>query len=98
RGRQIGRGARRPAKPQPAGPTAYVVQVLVTKDLAKAQQVLAQLRGGGYPASMANLEQGGATLYRVRVGPFADKARAQKIGEEMKTRYKLEAWVRTDTP
>jgi DedD protein len=86
-----------PVPSVPAG-SVYVVQVLVTKDPAKARQVIAQLKGAGYPASLATFEQGGATLSRVKVGPYRERARAQAIGNEIKTKLKLEAWVRAEAP
>jgi DedD protein len=88
-----------PARPAGAGAeSVYVVQILVTKDPAKARQVIAQLKGAGYPASLATFEQGGATLSRVKVGPYRERARAQAIGNEIKTKLKLEAWVRAEAP
>lgn len=95
-----------PAEPAPAAPAGaageagaaaggevFVVQVLSTRDQEKARQTLSWLRDGGYPASLSTTEQGGQLMYRVRVGPYADRSAADRMADEVRRKFKLDTWV-----
>jgi cell division protein FtsN len=66
-----------PVAPQAGG---FTIQVGAFKDAASAEQVVAHLRGKGFPSYQIrseSLEKG--VWYRVRVGAFKDRATAQSM-------------------
>jgi DedD protein len=83
------------AKP-PAAPVkgGLAVQVGAFGSVATARKLVDDLKGDGYSAYVAPLSKGGKTLYRVRVGPVADRAAADKLAAQLKGR-KLPATVVT---
>jgi DedD protein len=70
------------------------VQVGAFGSAATARKLVEQLNGDGFSAYVAPLAKGGKTLYRVRVGPVADRAAADKLAAQLKAR-KLPATVVT---
>ncbi|HEX4952091.1 MAG TPA: SPOR domain-containing protein [Thermoanaerobaculia bacterium] len=90
-----------PTKPAPAvapAKPAFAIQVLVTRDRTRAQQLLERLRANGYPASLSSFSQNGVELVRVRVGPYREKQRADGIAAEVRAKLQLDTWVTTETP
>lgn len=85
------------APPPPAPPAApqegFVIQVFSTHDQPQARKVLNQLQGSGFLAFMSPVEVDGATMYRVRIGPFDDKDQAEASAGEVRQRFKLDTWV-----
>jgi len=80
-----------PADPEPAQPppsneatsaTGWKVQV-GAYGKPNADRVLARLTDLGYPAFLATLPSD--ALYRVRVGPFADRAEAERVASRLET-------------
>ena len=69
--------------PPPTGGFSLQVMALGTEDAA--QRVVAQLVEEGYPARVLRPEPGAPVLFRVRVGPFADRAEAQRIQRRLET-------------
>lgn len=83
-----------PAVAEPGAPTGdLVVQVLSTADLQRAEGVLARLRDGGYPAQLSEVETADQTMYRVRVGPYAERAEAQAVADRVRREYRLDTWI-----
>jgi DedD protein len=70
------------------------VQVGAFGSAATARKLADDLKGEGYSAYVAPLAKAGKTLYRVRVGPVADRAAADKLAAQLKGR-KLPATVVT---
>ena len=66
----------------PAG-TAWAVQVAAFSTRSKAEQLVADLRKRRYAAFVLEYRASGKVLYRVRVGPEQDKARAAAIAERL---------------
>jgi DedD protein len=67
-----------------AGTTqAWAVQLGAFSNRDKAQQLVAQLRERRYAAFMLEYRAGGKVLYRVRVGPEQDRARAAEIAARL---------------
>jgi DedD protein len=62
------------------------VQVGAFGSAATARKLVDDLKGDGYSAYIAPLAKGGKTLYRVRVGPVADRAAADKLAAQLKGR------------
>jgi DedD protein len=70
------------------------VQVGAFGSAATARKLADDLQGAGYSAYVAPLAKAGKTLYRVRVGPVADRAAADKLVAQLEGR-KLPATVVT---
>jgi len=80
----------------PAGSLAtgdVVIQVLVSSEEDKARDVLDRLRASGFRAFLSPVADGGRTLYRVRVGPFEEKAEAERVAERLRRTFDLETWI-----
>jgi len=95
--------AARPAAPAAAGPAAaepappaageVVIQVLSSRDREQAQSMVERLLASGRDAYLSPVESGGQTLYRVRIGPFADRAQAQRVADEVRRQFKVDTWI-----
>lgn len=85
-----------PPRQQPAarqnsgGP---VVQVFSSNDRDQAERTLERLQDAGQPAFLSPVEVDGQTMYRVRIGPFSDRAAAEKVADEVRRRYRLDTWI-----
>lgn len=83
------------AAPTPgADPYTYFVQAGAFRNQPEAEAQRARLAMLGITASVDELEQGGRTLYRVRVGPFAQKALADLTIEQLQVNGVVSALVR----
>jgi len=82
-----------PSAPPAAPQEGFVIQVFSTHDQPQARKVLNQLQGGGFLAFMSPVEVDGATMYRVRIGPFEDKAQAETSAAQVRQKFKLDTWV-----
>ena len=87
----------RPAPPaaESAPPAAgeVVIQVFSSHDREQAQKIVERLVAGGRDAYLSPGEIGGQTVYRVRIGPFADRAQAQRVADEVRRQFRLETWI-----
>jgi DedD protein len=77
-----------PARPEPPGPAAagaagWVVQAGSFSNRENADAVLEALRAGGFPAFVEAADVQGKQVFRVRVGPEADKQRAERMLADM---------------
>jgi DedD protein len=86
----------RGAPPAPA-PGLPVIQVLASSDQAQADALIKRLRTGGHPAFLSLGEESDRARFRVRVGPYADRAVAEERAQELKRTYRLDTWI-TTTP
>jgi DedD protein len=71
--------ARVPVIPPASEAPAWAVQLGAFSSRAKAEQLVADLRKRGYSAFVLEYRATGQVLYRVRVGPEQDRARAAEI-------------------
>ncbi len=83
------------AKPSVAGKT--FVQVYSSNNGPRAREIVAQLRKGGFTVVMTETPKGGGTNYRVRVGPYAERTKAEAAATRLRRDFRLETWV-TDSP
>jgi cell division protein FtsN len=60
-------------------PFDYLIQAGAYRSLADADAQKAKLALMGMDAKVSERDQGGRTVYRVRLGPFADKTAAEKV-------------------
>ncbi|MGV0960314.1 MAG: SPOR domain-containing protein [Limnohabitans sp.] len=73
-------GLTTPAPSSPASdPFDYVIQVGAFRSSADADAQKARLALMGMDAKISERDQGGRTVFRVRLGPYDDKATAEKV-------------------
>ena len=73
--------------------SAFAVQVAVLSDLGKATAQRDALRSAGFAAFVEKLDTEKGNVYRVRVGPEADRADAEKIRGAIKQRFGHDAII-----
>ena len=71
----------------------FVVQVFSTRDEAQARKVLTRLKNAKHKAFLSAVEVTGQTMYRVRVGPFAERDAADRVAAQVRRQMKLDPWV-----
>jgi DedD protein len=75
--------AQKPA-PAPAAPaSAWAVQLGAFSNRSKAEQLVAELKKRRYAAFIIEYRASGQVLYRVRVGPEQDRARAAETASRL---------------
>lgn len=79
--------------PAPAPAGELVIQVFFSSDQGKAQNLVSQLAGGGFPAFLSPVEVGGKTMYRVRLGPYVERSAAETAADRVRREYKLDTWI-----
>jgi DedD protein len=77
----------------PARVGAFAVQVAVLSDAAKANVQRDSLRAAGFAAFVEKLDTDKGTVHRLRIGPEADRADAEKIRAAVKQRFGFEAII-----
>ena len=77
--------ARGPVAPRPLahGAQAWVIQLGSFASRENAEHLATALKAKGYSAFVAEFRGSGRVLYRVRVGPEQDRARADAIAERL---------------
>jgi cell division septation protein DedD len=78
--------------------SGFHIQVLATSDRAKADALVARLVDADFKAFVVPSNEGGRTMYRVRVGPFDDRAIAAGKAQELESRWGLDSWISPGTP
>ncbi len=81
-------------KPVPKGLTSWVVQVAALSTPEAAQKLEVDLRNKGFHAFVEKVAGPTRTLWRVRVGPEVERARADVLAIDVKKRTGLDAVVR----
>lgn len=87
-------GASEPAAAQGADPFSYFVQAGAFKSPEEAQAQKARLAMLGMDATITEREQAGRTVFRVRMGPFGQKAMAEATREQLEVNGVEAALVR----
>ena len=72
---------------------SVVIQVFASADQAEAGRVRDRLSKGGQAAFLSPLTVDGRTMYRVRIGPFTSRPKAQAVAEKVRKNYKLDTWL-----
>jgi DedD protein len=93
--------AEEPARPEPvqtrpssqAGGGTVVIQVFASADQAEASRVRDRLSKGGQSAFLSPITVDGRTMYRVRIGPFPTRPKAQQVAEKVRKNFKLDTWL-----
>lgn len=77
----------------PATGSGYVVQVGAFAQAGDAQALSEKLRGAGFVAYSEAVRAEHGTLHRVRVGPEADQAAAERLRERLRSEQRLDGVV-----
>lgn len=83
--------ARKPAAPATAG--RFAVQVGAFGEVASAERLAQQLRSKGYTAYVSPGVAAGEPRWRVRVGPSAEREKADADAARLKSEEQLPTWV-----
>jgi cell division septation protein DedD len=78
--------------------SGFHIQVLATSDRAKADALVSRLVDADFTAFIVPSTEGGRAMYRVRVGPFSDRALATRQAAELESRWGLESWISPGAP
>ena len=84
-----------PATAAGGAPTGWAVQVGAFQARNDADAQRDRLRGAGFAAFVDTVRAEKGTLYRVRVGPEAQRANAEKLRDALKARFQLDGLVVT---
>jgi DedD protein len=83
-----------PSDPPAGGPGgSFVVQVMSVRGGAAAQDVKADLEAKGYPVVIDPTPGTPGGLHRVRLGPYADRAEAERASHRLRTEERFEPRV-----
>ena len=82
------------SKPAPSDPFIYFVQAGAYRTTEEADAQRAKLSMIGLDAKISERDQGGRTVYRVRVGPLNVKTDAEKVREKLEAAHIESAMVR----
>jgi len=90
------KAARRPAPPAEAKQAAggWVVQVGTFSNAANATRLERKLRAGGQPVLTEQIQLAGGKAVRLRVGPYPDRAVAEKAQERIRKDVGVKGVVR----
>ena len=78
-------GAEKPAADTPAG--SWIVQVVSLSNKANAMALRDRLRKGDFATQVEEVRVDGKTHYRVRVGPFLERAEADRVRAQIADRF-----------
>ena len=76
-----------PAPTEAGAPLRYVVQVASFGSTENAARLAAQLEEAGYAVLIDHVSSETAQLNRVRVGPYAAEAEAQRVARQLRDRF-----------
>jgi DedD protein len=79
--------------PARAGASVFAVQVAVLSDVTKANAQRDSLRAAGFAAFVEKLDTDKGIVHRLRIGPEADRADAEKIRAAVKQRFGFDAII-----
>lgn len=90
---QPAKAAPAPARAANDGMPSWVIQVASVATPEGAAQLESKLRTNGFTAFVEKADVNGRTYYRVRVGPEADRARAEQTAARVRARLKLDTLI-----
>ena len=85
----------RVAKPPKSLGRSWMVQLIATGDAAEAGKIERQARSLGYTTEIVleEVPDGSRSLYKVRVGPFTDKAGGAEARRRIKSKLSIQGWL-----
>ena len=97
--RRAERKEKETVKPKPlpeaesAAAGSVVIQVFSSPEKDQADRIRDRLVSGGQKAYLSPVQVGNRTMYRVRIGPFETRDKANKVADQVRKSYKLDTWV-----
>ncbi|MBI3449388.1 MAG: SPOR domain-containing protein [Acidobacteria bacterium] len=86
--------AEAPAAGPPATHAGLLIQVMATKDPRAAEALRVRLAAKGYPVSItAGDAPAEAGMRKVKVGPYAGRAEAERIARRLQSEERLRTWI-----
>ena len=80
--------------PENEAETLWAVNVVSVRSRNDANNFLAKLKGDAYNVYLTEFDKDSTHWYRIRVGFFADKQKAEKVGQDISNKYHLDSyWV-----
>ncbi len=80
--------------PKNKAETLWVVNVVSVRSRNDANNFIDKLKGDHYNAYLTTFDKDTTHWYRVRVGFFAEKQKAEKVGQDISNRYRLDNyWI-----
>lgn len=73
----------------------YGVQLMATKQLDQAENVMNDFARDGYSAFVLASQSKGRTIYKVRLGPYSHKPEAVAVQDKVVRRYPQNPFVKT---
>lgn len=70
-----------------------VIQVFSSAEKDQAERIRDRLVRGGHKAFLSPVEVAGRTMYRVRIGPFESRGKADEVAGQVRKGFKLDTWV-----
>jgi len=80
--------------PDAKAPEVYTLSFAAVNSERAARELASQIRIGGQSPRITSAERGGATLYRVVMGPFSSRAEADRVGKASGQSY----WIFEGVP
>jgi len=84
-----------PAVQRPASSGSFFVQVVAGRDRDSIENMIEELKAKGYSARLFSEREGGGSLFKVRVGGFAERRDADEAAEKLRQDGYSGAWVTT---
>jgi cell division septation protein DedD len=80
--------------PKNKAETFWVVNVVSVRSRNDANNFIDKLKGDSYNVYLTTFDKDSTHWYRVRVGFFAEKQKAEKVGQDISNRYRLDNyWI-----
>ncbi len=74
--------------------TLWVVNVVSERSINDANNIIDKLKGDSYKVYITEFDKNTTRWYRVRVGFFAEKKKAEKVGQDISNKYRLDNyWI-----
>jgi cell division septation protein DedD len=70
-------------------PGEMVIQVFSSRDEVQARRLTTQLRSAGFRAFLSPSGE----MFRVRIGPYTDRSRAQADADRAKRDFRVDTWI-----
>ena len=80
------------ASTEPAG-AGFAIQVAALREREEADVIVKRLAGKGYPAYVVSPARGAATIFRVRVGKYKDRAEADTVAAKLQKEEQFKPWI-----
>jgi cell division septation protein DedD len=80
------------ASAEPAG-AGFAIQVAALREREEADVIVKRLASKGYPAYVVSPARGTATIFRVRVGKYKDRAEADTIAAKLQKEEQFKPWI-----